>query len=258
MHAETNFNLISIQESTLGEEIVQTVNARELHEFLGSKQDFSTWIKSRIKQFEFVEQQDFVRIADAPQKNGALESIGYAQERIDYHISLDMAKELSMVERNAKGKQARQYFIAIEKAYREQHSLPKTFAEALQLAADQAKRIEQQSQQIAVMQPKAEYYDDVMGSEAVFDGEQTAKMMRMSRNKLYDFLRSYGVLTKSNMPMQMYIDKDYMRVQQTPYRDVFGNIKVSLKVVFTQHGIQYIRMMLRQVMVDPKSLAVFA
>lgn len=251
MHAETNFNLISIQESTLGEEIVQTVNARELHQFLEVGRDFSNWIKDRVEKYNFVANQDFIVLAGIGENSEG-------RPRVEYHISLDMAKELSMVERNAKGKQARQYFIAIEKAYREQHALPKTFAEALQLAADQAKRIEQQSQQIAVMQPKAEYYDDVMGSEAVFDGEQTAKMMRMSRNKLYDFLRSYGVLTKSNMPMQMYIDKDYMRVQQTPYRDVFGNVKVSLKVVFTQQGIQYIRMMLRQVMVDPKLLALLA
>lgn len=253
-----NTNLIAVSESTINEELVQTVNARDLHEFLESKQDFSTWIKARIKQFEFVEGSDYVVVSTAPQKNGALESTGYAQERIDYHLTIDMGKELAMVERNAKGKQARQYFIAIEKAYRKQEpqfKIPKTLSEALQLAADQAKLIEHQSEQIVVMTPKAEYYDQLLGSHEVFDGEQTAKMLRTSRNSLYKFLKQRGVITKSNLPMQLYIDKDFMRVKQTPYNDVFGNPKISLKIVFTQTGIHYIRTMFNEFMVNVNQIA---
>lgn len=89
----------------------QLVDARELHIFLESKQDFSTWLKKRIANYDFLQDVDFI----IPQKNGAQESITYGNDKIDYHLSLDMAKELSMVERNAKGKQARRYFIECEK-----------------------------------------------------------------------------------------------------------------------------------------------
>ena len=88
--------LIPLQPQTIDGNAVETVNARTLHEFLQSKQDFSTWIKNRISEYDFVENQDYVKLAEnkAPQKNGAEKSMTYDnwQGRIDYHITLDMAK----------------------------------------------------------------------------------------------------------------------------------------------------------------------
>lgn len=104
-------NIIQIESRNVGDTAVQTVNARELHEFLEVGRDFSSWIKARIEQYDFVEQQDFVIIDSAPQNGGA----GNRGHRIEYAISLDMAKELSMVERNEKGKEARRYFIECER-----------------------------------------------------------------------------------------------------------------------------------------------
>lgn len=92
---------------------VQTVNARELHAFLESKQDFSTWIRKRIDTYGFVENQDFTKL----HKKVELSRTG--QTATDYHISLDMAKELAMLERSEKGRQARQYFIECEKRLKE-------------------------------------------------------------------------------------------------------------------------------------------
>lgn len=94
--------LIEINTSVSG---IKTVNARDLHAFLESKQDFSTWIKSRIEQYGFVENEDFT-VHKFVDRRGNV---------VDYFCTIDMAKELSMVERNAKGKQARQYFIECEK-----------------------------------------------------------------------------------------------------------------------------------------------
>ena len=87
----------------------KVVSARELHTFLESKQQFSHWIKNRISEFQFIENEDF-EVLDKFIKNPQ-----GGRPVIEYAISLDMAKELSMVEKNAKGKQARRYFIAIEK-----------------------------------------------------------------------------------------------------------------------------------------------
>ncbi|MFS1583938.1 MAG: antA/AntB antirepressor family protein [Candidatus Arsenophonus phytopathogenicus] len=100
-------NLINIETKNFSGELIQTVNARDLHAFLESKQDFSTWMKKRISDYGFVENKDFIRLHKKMEANNAT--------IIDYHISLDMAKELSMVERNEKGKQARQYFIECER-----------------------------------------------------------------------------------------------------------------------------------------------
>lgn len=94
--------LIKVTQNNNGE---QLVSARELYEFLGSKQDFTTWIKNRIEKYDFVENVDYTLHKFMEGKNW----------KHDYVIKLDMAKELSMVENNDKGKQARRYFIECEK-----------------------------------------------------------------------------------------------------------------------------------------------
>lgn len=107
----SNNPLIPVFSGQINHESVQLIDARELHAFLESKQDFSTWIKKRIVDYGFLQDVDFI----IPQKNGAQKSIPYGNDKIDYHLNLDMAKEISMVERNEKGKQARRYFIECEK-----------------------------------------------------------------------------------------------------------------------------------------------
>ena len=86
------------------------VDARELHQFLESKQDFSDWIKNRIKRYSFEEGLDFsINLWKSP--------IGRPSK--EYTLSLDMAKELAMVENNAKGREPRRYFIEAEEKLRE-------------------------------------------------------------------------------------------------------------------------------------------
>lgn len=102
-------NLIPVFQGNIQQEPVQLVEARTLHQFLEVDTHFKDWIARRISEYEFVENLDFITIA---QKR----ALGYGRGRKDYHITLDMAKELSMVERNEKGRQARRYFIECEKA----------------------------------------------------------------------------------------------------------------------------------------------
>lgn len=84
------------------------VDARTLHAFLEVGRDFSNWIKARIFDYDFVENQDYVL---------TLAKKGERQNVIvhEYHLTLDMAKELAMVERSERGRQVRRYFIALEK-----------------------------------------------------------------------------------------------------------------------------------------------
>ena len=102
--------LITITKATINNEEVNAVNARELHEKLGAKRDFSNWIKDRLEGF--TEGQDFT-----------VAKIGDGENRgrfkpTEYIISLDVTKHIAMMERNGQGKKIRQYFIEVEKQYR--------------------------------------------------------------------------------------------------------------------------------------------
>ena len=106
--------LLPIQTADLDQEALPTVNARDLHAFLEAGKMFAHWIQDRIDKFGFVENQDFIVFA----KIGKNPSGG--RPGVEYLLTLDMAKELAMVENNPKGREARRYFIACEKALREQ------------------------------------------------------------------------------------------------------------------------------------------
>ena len=108
-----NQELFQISEIEINGTLTKTINARDLHSFLESKQDFSTWIKNRIEKYDFIENQDFCSFHKKMERE-----IG-GTIRIEYAVSLDMAKELSMVENNEQGRLARRYFIECEKKLKE-------------------------------------------------------------------------------------------------------------------------------------------
>lgn len=116
--------IVAINALDLGGESVNTVNARELWKKLGVKTRFNDWINGKINKYGFVEGQDYcaTQVIDftATEKKVAIESTTYWQDKIEYFISLDMAKELAMVEANEVGKMIRRHFIACEKELRAQ------------------------------------------------------------------------------------------------------------------------------------------
>ena len=107
--------LIKVRKTKEGQ---QVVSARDLWKFLDVNYDFSTWIKRRIEKYDFIENEDFVVVTSTGVK------LGNPQE--DYILSLDMAKELAIIENNPAGRVGRRYFIQCEKKYRklldEKHS----------------------------------------------------------------------------------------------------------------------------------------
>ena len=96
---------------------IETVNARDLWKFLEVGKDFSTWIKDKIEKYEFVKGEDFITV----HKNGERTNTG--QEAIEYFLTLDMGKELAMVQNNKKGREIRKYFIALEKTLNSKKAL---------------------------------------------------------------------------------------------------------------------------------------
>ncbi|ENT6141535.1 antA/AntB antirepressor family protein [Escherichia coli] len=106
--------LIPVFNGTIDNETILLVNARELHSFLGVGRMFAHWVKERIAEYGFVESQDYILIC----QNGQTKGRGGNRRSKDYHLTLDTAKELAMVERNEKGRQIRRYFIECEKKLR--------------------------------------------------------------------------------------------------------------------------------------------
>ena len=102
--------LIPFGQKFIAGKSVRTVSARDLHLFLGVRRDFSSWVTARIDQYGFVPQSDYLKVFP---KTGELKKGG--RRWTDYHLTMDMAKELAMVERTEKGQEARRYFIDCER-----------------------------------------------------------------------------------------------------------------------------------------------
>lgn len=107
--------LIPVFNGIISNETTPLVNARDLHAFLGIKRDFSTWVKNRITEYGFLIDTDYVLV---PQSRGINLGRGGDRRSKEYHLTLDTAKEIAMVERNEQGRQIRRYFIECERQLR--------------------------------------------------------------------------------------------------------------------------------------------
>ena len=106
------FNLIPVATSTINHQETLTCDARELHTFLEVGRDFSTWLKERINKYGFTQDVDFTLFTNSGEKLGH-------RHPVTYTLTIDMAKQLAMVENNEKGLQVRRYFIECERRLKE-------------------------------------------------------------------------------------------------------------------------------------------
>lgn len=211
----------------------QTVNARELHAFLEVQTRFNDWIKNRVDEYGFIENQDFITFTENLVNGG---------RRIEYAISLDMAKELSMVERNAQGKQARQYFIDCEKRL-SGSLLPQTFSEALRLAADLADEKAALLAEKKANAPKVTFADAVGNANDTILIRDLAKVLKqngmdMGEKRLFAYLRENGFLTLQNMPTQRAMDLGLFWVKESVIALPDGD-RISFTTKVTGKGQQY-------------------
>ena len=188
----------------------QTVNARELHEFLDVGKRFPTWIKSRICQYGFVEGKDFIPVLG--------ESSG-GRPSTEYHISLGMAKELSMVERNAKGREARRYFIQVEEDhFRLSKALMTTEPIVLRKMADLSEERTEALKLIEEQKSAVAFTETVAGSTGCIKVGAFAKVLydqnklKIGRNRLFRWLKEKGYLQRNCLPYQQYIDMGLFEV----------------------------------------------
>ena len=131
----------------------------------------------------------------------------------------------------------------IEEERKNNFSIPQTYSEALYLAANQAKQIEEQQKQLEVMQPKADFFDAVADSKTAVPMNDVAKTLAikgMGRNKLFEFLRDNKILMNNNRPYQKYVDANYFRVIEQHFQKD-GEECINFKTLVYQRGIDYIR-----------------
>jgi anti-repressor protein len=187
-------NLIPVGTSSIGGGAVQTADGRALHKFLKIGKDFSSWIKSRIDQYDFNEHVDFVIVDAGPQNRGA----GNRGARVEYVLTLDMAKELAMVERNAKGKEARQYFIECERrALSAAPALPnfadpaaaaRAWADAVDAKQIAVAKVAQLQHQVAEQAPAVAGLDRIANAAGSMCITDAAKVLQLQPSKLTDLL----------------------------------------------------------------------
>jgi len=183
--------IIKLDSRDIGGDVVQAVNARDLHAFLEVGRDFSNWIKDRIAQYDFVERHDYVTAQNLSTPK-SVSTKARAQLVIDYYLSLDMAKELAMVERNEKGKQARQYFIECERRAKSAAIDP------MQALSDPAmmrgllltytEKVIALESVVAEQAPKVEALDRIASSEGSLCVMDAAKSLQIQPKKLFAWL----------------------------------------------------------------------
>ncbi len=161
-----------------------TVSGRELHEALGVETPYTTWVK-RMCEYGFSENVDFATCFP----NLESENQHGGQNKIDHQLTIPMAKELCMLQRTDKGKQMRQYFIAVEEQWNSPDAI---MARALQLSNAKLKEMQITVSTLTVenqiMKPKAEYFDELVDRNLLTGIRETAGELGVKQNQFVAFL----------------------------------------------------------------------
>ena len=210
-----------------------TVSARDLHEFLEVKTPYDKWFP-RMCEYGFSEDMDFSTFLS--------ESTG-GRPAQDSQLTIEMAKEICMLQRNERGKQARQYFIQLEKDW---NSPEKVMARALQIADQKLHMLEAQ---VEKDRPKVLFADAVATAHTSILIGELAKLLKqngvdMGQNRLFDWMRKHGYLiarkgTDYNMPTQKSMELGLMEIKETSISHADCHVSISKTLKITGKGQQY-------------------
>tara|TARA_R110002051_G_scaffold318245_1_gene400382 strand:+ start:17368 stop:18069 length:702 start_codon:yes stop_codon:yes gene_type:complete len=209
---------------------IKVCSARELHNFLEVGTRFRDWIE-RMFEYGFIENQDYTRVLNF-ERGG--------NQAKEYALTLDCAKEISMLQRNEKGKQARQYFIEVEKKARNISQDP---LQLLKLAVSELEAKEHKIllQQNVIKQsaPKVEYFDEVLQSKSTYTTNQIAKELGMSAIGLNRFLKDNRIQYKQNETWVLYSkyqNKGFTKTKTHTYYNSQNEKCTSMQTVWTETG----------------------
>lgn len=220
-----------------------TVSGRELHEALEVKTAYKDWFP-RMCEYGFTEGEDF-----NPLKNEQVRTEGNRQvsrELTDHQLTIPMAKEICMLQRSEKGKQFRQYFIRVEEAWNSPEMIMKR---ALEIANEKVKALQVSLSQLTVdkqiMQPKADYFDELVDRNLLTGIRETAKELKVKQNTFVNFLLDKKYLYRDKkgklMPYAKPMENGLFEVKE------FSNEKTgfsSTQVFITPKGKETFRLLL--------------
>jgi anti-repressor protein len=137
----------------------------------------------------------------------------------------------------------RKLIVMLREARQTRHRLPQTYSQALLELAHTVEKNEQLLLENKAMQPKAEFYDDVVGSKDIIDMGTVAKVLDagIGRNDLFKLLRNEKVLMSDNKPYQSYVDKRWFRLVESKYTKPNGDTHINIKTMVFQKGLDGIR-----------------
>lgn len=218
-----------------------TVSARELHEGLEISTRFNDWF-SRMCEYGFEAEKDFYsKMSKTPEQMG--------RPSTDYEITVDMAKQICMIQRTDKGKEYRQYFIDLEKAW---NTPEQVMARALRIANGEIEKLKADNQVLIAdterMKPKEIFADAVSASKTSILVGDLAKLLKQNgyetgQKRLFEQLRQEGYLIKSgssrNMPTQRAIQMQLFEVKETSITNPDGSIRITKTTKVTGKGQQY-------------------
>ena len=208
-------NATELIKITTNESGVNCVSARELHEGLGVEQRFNDWINRRIKKYGFEENTDYTCLTQKRVTQRINGQKGTATEK-DYIITIDMAKELCMVENNDLGRKFRKYFIACEKKLQEVQQ-PKQMSDMEILSRAVLISQEQIKQLTAELTEKTEFIDDI---NDCFTFTQVSQFNRQLLKDRKDIALSTAKLNEVAAELCIPINKIDNPIVYSPYKRV--------------------------------------
>ena len=232
---------------TTNEDGQKLVSARELHEGLKVKSKFNDWITKRITKYGFEENQDFILVTQKKVTNNPKNP--YTEQK-DYVITVDMAKELCMVENNELGRQFRKYFIEAEKQLKEVKKLDSYMIEdPIERAkrwieeAEERKALMEENikkdKEIKVLKPKAEFTDKFLQDDTLYKATDIAKEVGMTATKFNRLLEGLGIQFKQGG--KWYITSEHDGNGYTkPYTFEYKEGKIQTQMRWTSKGRKFI------------------
>lgn len=219
----------------------QTVSARELHEKLNIGTRFNDWFP-RMTEYGFAEGTDFYSKMSKTDNGG--------RPSTDYEISVDMAKQICMIQRTPEGKAVRQYLIDLEKAW---NTPEQVMARALKMADQSIEKLKTQNIELQAdndrMRPKEVFADAVATSHTSILIGDLAKLLKQNgvdigQKRLFAWMRENGYLIKRqgsdwNMPTQRSMEMELFEVKESTVNNPDGSVRINRTTKVTGKGQQY-------------------
>lgn len=223
-----------------------TVSARELHEGLEIGTRFADWFP-RMASYGFEENADYILVTQKKETNNPKNPV---TEFTDYQISVDMAKQICMIQRSEKGRQYRQYFLDLEKAW---NTPEQVMARALKMAGKTIDKLKSQNtvllEDVQRMKPKEIFADAVATSHTSILIGDLAKLIKQNgvdigQKRLFSWLRDNGYLIKRNgsewnMPTQRSMEAGLFEVKESTVNNPDGSVRINKTTKVTGKGQQY-------------------